>query len=72
MLSVEETNILKLVAAKTKARVQLAKVNMEMGEAIRSEFKVIDARIRKEREPLYLPLELVIKQIDDDLKALLE
>ena len=72
MLTEEEEKILKLEAQKIKARVKLNKINVEMGTAIRAEFSAIDQRIRKENEPLFLPLEAEVKACDDELRALLE
>ena len=71
-LTKEEEEITKLMAARVKAQVKLNKVNLDMGTAIRAEFSVIDKRIRKETEHLFLPLETEIKAIDDELKVKFE
>lgn len=69
MFSVEEEKILKLIAAEIKARMRLNIANKTMGDEIRAEFSVIDARIRAEHEPTITPLEADVKTAQDNLKA---
>ena len=68
-LTTQEEEILKLMAAEVTARTKLNKVNLDMGNAIRAEFKSIDTRIRLENESLYLPLEAEIKTIQEAIKS---
>ena len=56
------------MTSKVIAQVKLSKVNLDMGQAIRAEFKSIDERIRKETEHLYLPLEKEIESLDEQIK----
>lgn len=58
----EEEEILKLIAAESKANMKLNIENQIMGDEIRAEFKSIDERIRAEHKPIFTPLQ-------EDLKA---
>ena len=59
--TIEEEEILKLMAAEVKARMKLNNVNQTMGDAIRAEFSVIDKRIRDEYRPVFTPLQKDVK-----------
>ena len=69
MFTVEEEKILKLMAALEKAKTKLNIANLIMGNEIRTEFSVIDTRIRAEHEPTITPLEADVKTAQDALKA---
>ena len=68
MLTEEEEQILKLMAAECKARMKLNIENQIMGEAIRAEFKCIDERIREEHRPIFTPLQEDVKTAQENLK----
>ena len=67
--TIEEEEILKLASSITKARQKLNIENQIMGDEIRTEFKSIDERIRKEHELIFTPLQ---KDLLDAEKALKE
>ena len=66
--TIEEEEILKLMAAEVKARIKLNNVNQTMGDAIRAEFSIIDKRIRDEYRPVFTPLEEDVKATQLALK----
>ena len=68
MLTEEEEEILKLMAAECKARMKLNIENKIMGDAIRAEFKCIDERIRAEHFPIFTPLQEDVKTTQENLK----
>ncbi len=68
----EEENILRLMAAETKARWKLNIENQIMGDAIRAEFNAIDSRIREEHRPIFTPLQEDVKTTQENLKRFFE
>ena len=68
-LTAQEEQVLKLIATETIARMKLNNVNQAMGDAIRTEFNVIDQRIRNENKAKYEPLQ---QEVAAAKKALLD
>lgn len=71
-LTNKEIEILKLIVEERTAKTKLNKVNSEMGNAIRAEFSKIDAKLRKQYQSQYQPLEEKIKKNQENIKNLSE